>query len=356
MRSLIALALILVVSACAGAPASREAAAPAAAPPVPAGAAAPAPPSPSPTALAPARLRAAGSGISGNLMAGWATYEGGYFQKYGLQVDGIPDIAASTTAVQAVIAREIDVLYISVNAAIEASLKGAVDLVAIGTTPPGTGFWLYAAPGYRTLEDLRGKLVGANQVGTSTYYAVEYAFRERGMEVGRDFQVLSVGNQSAQLAALQQGEVQAGVFSAPTSLKARQSGFVELLDLNYVPYNANSPVVRREMLDDPAGREVLLRFMKATVDAIARLHQDREFALEVLSKYLKLEDTEALAEVYRAYLPKRVPLFVPEALPPVLEAIGRRDPSALSASPERFYDNSLVEELQRTGFIDSLYR
>jgi ABC-type nitrate/sulfonate/bicarbonate transport system substrate-binding protein len=304
----------------------------------------------------PAPLRVATAGISGNLMTAWATYEGGYFQKHGLHVDSIPDIAASTTAVQAVIARDIDVIYITVNAAIEASLKGAVDLVAIATTPPGTGFWLYAAPEYRSLEDLRGKRVAANQVGTSTYYAVEYVFRERGMELGRDLEVLTVGNQAAQVAALQQGEVQAGVFSAPTTIRARQAGFIELVDLNYVPFNANSPVVRRQMLADPKGRDVLQRFTKATVEAIARLRQDREFAYQVLRQYLKIDEQDALDEVYAAYLPKRLPLFVPDALPPVLEAIARRDPTAVGVRPERFYDNTLVEELQQTGFVDSLYR
>ena len=100
--------------------------------------------------------------------------------------------------------------------AIEASLKGGTDLVAIANPPPGTGFWLYAPPQVRSLEDLRGKIVGANQVGTSTYYAVDYAFRERGMVAGRDYEILSVGNQAAQLAALEQGTVQAGVYSAVT--------------------------------------------------------------------------------------------------------------------------------------------
>jgi NitT/TauT family transport system substrate-binding protein len=304
----------------------------------------------------PLTIHVAGAGISGNLMTPWATYEGGYFKKYNLDVDGIPDIAASTTAVQAVIARDIDVLNVTPNAAIEASLKGGADLIAIANPPPGTGFWLYAPPQVRSLEDLRGKVVAANQVGTSTYYAVDYAFRERGMIAGRDYEILSVGNQAAQLAALEQGNVQAGVYSAPTTAKARKAGMVELLDLNYVPFNANAIIVRREMLDDPKGREALTRYLKATTEAIARLRQDKSFALQVLQKYLKEDDPEALDEVYNAYAPKRVPLVSAEAIPPVLESIAERDPAARTANPERYYDNRIVQELQASGFIDGLYR
>ncbi len=337
--------------------------------PAPAGEAAPAPggsqpapgaggspPAPSPPSAQSTTIRVAGAGVSGNLMTPWATFEGGYFRKYNLDVDGVPDIAASTTAVQAVIARDIDVLNITPNAAIEASLKGGADLVAIANPPPGTGFWLYAPPEVRSLDDLRGKIVAANQVGTSTYYAVDYAFRERGMVAGRDYEILSVGNQAAQLAALEQGKVQAGVYSAPTTAKARKAGFAVLLDLNYVPFNANSIIVRREMLDDPAGREALTRYLKATVEAIARLRRDKPFALQILQQYLKEDDPEALEEVYQAYVPKQVPLVVPEAIPPVLESIAERDPAARTAKPERYYDNSIVQDLQASGFIESLYR
>jgi NitT/TauT family transport system substrate-binding protein len=354
VRLLTATLLSFLMASCAPSPSTTSAPAPAAETPRAASSGQPAAPAPAPEQ--PVTIHVAGAGISGNLMTPWATYEGGYFKKYNLDVDGVPDIAASTTAVQAVIARDIDVLNITPNAAIEASLKGGTDLVAIANPPPGTGFWLYAPPEVKSLEDLRGKIVAANQVGTSTYYAVDYAFRERGMVAGRDYEILSVGNQAAQLAALEQGKVQAGVYSAPTTAKARKAGMVELLDLNYVPFNANAIIVRREMLDDPKGREALTRYLKATTEAIARLRQDKPFALQVLQKYLKEDDAEALDEVYNAYVPKRVPLVSPEAFPPVLESIAERDPTARTVKPERYYDNSIVQELQASGFIDGLYR
>jgi ABC-type nitrate/sulfonate/bicarbonate transport system substrate-binding protein len=349
---LLALAVVTFASAACNQPQSQPSSPASAGQPPSAAAGQAAPPPAAPEQ--PVTIHVAGAGISGNLMTPWATYEGGYFKKHNLEVDGIPDISASTTAVQAVIARDIDVLNITPNAAIEATLKGGADLVAIANPPPGTGFWLYAPPQVRTLEDLRGKIVAANQVGTSTYYAVDYAFRERGMVAGRDYEILSVGNQPAQLAALEQGNVQAGVYSAPTTTKARKAGMVELLDLNYVPFNANAIIVRRDMLTDPRGREALTRYLKATTEAIARLRQDKAFALQVLQKYLREDDPEALDEVYRAYTPKRVPLVSAEAIPPVLESIGERDPAARTANPERFYDNSIVQELQTSGFIDGL--
>ena len=313
-------------------------------------------PAPSPVPAGFARLRVSAGGLSGNVLTPWAAHFGGYFAQHGLAVDGLVDLGSSTTAVQTLLARDLDVANIAPNAAIEVSLRGDTALVAIANPPPGTGFWLYGQSDIGSVENLRGKLLAANQPGSSSYFAVEYALRERGLVAGRDYDILSVGNSSAQLAALQQGQVQASVFSAPTTALARRSGFVELLDLNAVPYNANGPVVRRDLLEDPAGRDALVRYLQASVDAIARLRQDPEFGYEVLGTYLKVSDRGILEEVYQTYLPKRVPLVLPEGIALVLSGLAERDPAARDAAPHRFYDNSIVEQLQRSGYIDALYR
>ena len=151
--------------------------------------------------------------------------------------------------------------------------------------------------------------------------------------------------------------MQAGVYSAPTTAKARKVGMVELLDLNYVPFNANAIIVRREMLDDPKGRDALTRFMKATAEGIARVRQDKAFALQVLQKYLKEDDREALDEVYTAYLPKRVPLVLPDALPPVLESIaerrsGRPEPWSRNATTTTASSRSYRRRASSTACID----
>jgi ABC-type nitrate/sulfonate/bicarbonate transport system substrate-binding protein len=329
------------------------------APPAPTGTptvrAAPSTATPGAPAASATRLRVSTTGLSGNVLTPWAAYLGGYFAAHGLAVDELLDIGSSTTAVQSLLAHDVDVVNIAPNAAIEASLKGSTALVAIANPPPGTGFWLYGRSDLHSVEDLRGKLLAANQPGSSSYFAVEYALREFGLEAGRDYDILSVGNSSAQLAALQQAEVQASVFSAPTTALARRSGFVELLDLNRVPYNANGPVVRRDALDDPASLDALTRYLQASVDAIARLRQDPDFGYQVLSSYLRVSDHAILDEVYQAYLPKRVPLVVPEGIALVLAGIAQRDATALGVAPHRYYDNSIVEQLQRSGYIDARY-
>jgi hypothetical protein len=50
-----------------------------------------------------------------------------------------------------------------------------------------------------------------------------------------------------------------------------------------------------------------------------------------------------------------VPLVNVQAIEAALESIAQRDPSARGGDPHRFYDDSIVDELQRSGFIDALY-
>jgi hypothetical protein len=99
--------------------------------------------------------------------------------------------------------------------------------------------------------------------------------------------------------------------------------------------------------------------MTAQVEAIARMKRDRPFTLGVMSKFLRTNDTEQLAEAYEIYANKyllKVPLPTVEAIRAVLEELESRNPKAKGQDPKKFFDDRFVRELQSSGFIDSLYQ
>ena len=53
---------------------------------------------------------------------------------------------------------------------------------------------------------------------------------------------------------------------------------------------------------------------------------------------------------------KKTPLTTPEAFQFVLEELAQRNPKAKGQDPRKFFDDSIVRELEKSGFIDSLYR
>ena len=65
-----------------------------------------------------------------------------------------------------------------------------------------------------------------------------------------------------------------------------------------------------------------------------------------------------LREVYDTYVNvwERVPRLTLEALQGQLDALALQVPEARDARPEQFLDMSLLDELERSGFADNLYR
>jgi len=112
----------------------------------------------------------------------------------------------------------------------------------------------------------------------------------------------------------------------------------------------------RLIREDP---ELVRRYLMAQTEAIARAKRDKNLALKVMSKYLRMASGSALAESYEVDVQKymlKVPLTTVEAVKSVLDDLASRIPKAKDADPKRFFDDSFVRQMQSTGFIDALYR
>jgi ABC-type nitrate/sulfonate/bicarbonate transport system substrate-binding protein len=294
------------------------------------------------------------SGVSGGMIVPWATYEGGYFAKYGLRVDELQAFQATTVATQALLAGDVDFVGIGGDAPIAANLSaGNADLVMIANTTPSIALFIYARPEIRTLEDLRGKTVGANRPGTNTYFAANRYLRDHGLLPGSDVHIVTTGAVPATVAAIEVNQVQAGILSPPSTIKARQLGLKELADLSYIPFNSQGPVVRRGLLAE--NRPLVRRYLQATLEATARVRQDKAFAKRVLAKWTEITDDDELEELYRVYRPPEIPWVSRDGTLTILEEAVERMPAAASADPERFYDTSVLQELQASGFVARLY-
>lgn len=91
--------------------------------------------------------------------------------------------------------------------------------------------------------------------------------------------------------------------------------------------------------------------MKGYLEGLALCRKDQEYALCVFSKYSQLKDREVLLESYRSsipYIPER-PYVSKEIIAAPLRMSKR--PDARNADPEKFYDNSVVKELEISGFM-----
>jgi len=303
------------------------------------------------------KINVAYSSISGNVSPLWITQDKGFFRKYGLDVQAIL-IESGTTTAQALVAGDISFASVAGPAAIQSNLRGA-DVVMIAGVINTLIFQLYTERGITRPDQFKGKAVGVTRFGSATDFAMRYALDKYGIDATKEVSVLQLGNQPAQLAALEAGKVQGVMLSAPTSLRAKKMGFPMLADLQMLglEYQHTSIATSRALIKSKP--DLVRDFMRAYIEGIHYAKTHRKESIEVLAKYLRTDDKDVLDDTYESILMTLVPEKPYPTLKGVqiiLRELGAKDPVARSARPEQFVDTSIVKELESSGFIDRLYK
>ena len=296
-------------------------------------------------------LRGVYNALGGTMTPAWVAQDLGLFTKHGLQHS--LSYLAATTAIQAIVGGTEDIGLVG-NQGIDVALEGA-DTVYIANTASRFIFHLYGDPAIKTVADLKGKVLAATQPAASTDYAGRMLLRKYGLVPDKDVKILYAGSSPALLTTLKSGNAAAGLMSAPVTAQAEELGLRHILnvtDLN-IPFIFVSVVTTRKITQQKP--EAVTRYLRAYTEAISIIRRDKETTLKVMGKYMKNDNQKLLAAVYEEHLPvfQRVPLMTKEAVQAVLDVA--KGPRAQQMKPEEFFDNSFLQKLDASGFIDSLY-
>lgn len=295
-------------------------------------------------------LRAVYNALSGVMAPIWVAQDGGLFAKHGVNVD--LKYLAATTAVQGMVGGGEEVGLVG-NQGIDAKLEGA-DLIYVASGLPTFVFQVYGRPEVKSVADLKGKVVAVTQPAASTDYAMRIVLKRNGLEPDKDVRILYAQDINGVLTNVNAGNAAAGIMSAPTSLKAQAVGLKPIVNVTEmkIPFlftaMLSSPKVMREK------NEALTRFLRGYIEAMAVIRKDRETTIKSMGKYLKTTDREVLESVYDDYKDvfPQVPLMTAAEVKAVLDVA--KSPKAKQMKPEEFYDNSLVQKIQASGFIDAV--
>ncbi len=337
--------LALLLSACGGQSTTPTASA---AP----GAAAPAQPTARPK---PVAISIGYASLSGTQAAAWVAKERGIYAKYGLDVT-LQSIAGGSSPTGALLADQIQGLQISVEA-ISATLEGG-DIVYVAAPLSSPLFWFVVGPAITSAADLRGKTVAMTTIGSATYFADVLALQKLGLDPKKDVSLIAVNNVPAILAAIQSGQVAAGALSMPTYSQAKKLGLKSLVNVAELGFQYPSSwlTVRKSYM--AAHRAEVAAMVKSTAEAIAFELQSPKETMEIIGKYTQTTDQALLQETYDTLVPylNKVPLPKAEQVAAALALLEITTPKAKGADPKQFVDVSFVEELQKSGFIDALYK
>ena len=119
-------------------------------------------------------------------------------------------------------------------------------------------------------------------------------------------------------------------------------------------FAGNSVRVEPEWLEDGRNREAARRFLKASIEGIFVFHNRPEIALDVLARWHGIGDRQTAEAVYARVetIPiKPYPCY--EGIRKTMELYDSNEMRQYEA--EDFYDDSILRELDESGFIDGLY-
>ncbi len=209
----------------------------------------------------------------------------------------------------------------------------------------------------QTVADLRGKRVGVSRRGSNSEIWAAAVLAPFGLEPDRGYSILSIGGQAEQLAAMQNGAVDAAVLAPPTNLLARRLGFHDLLSYrdHGLEYAAVGLVTSRRFLQEQPG--TVDRLLRASAEGVAMMFQQRAKALAVLGHYAELDDPDLLEETLSFELTRTAQdlLPTPAGLRAALDELATSNPKAATADPEAFVALEPIHRLNADGFVRALY-
>jgi len=283
----------------------------------------------------------------------WIAKDAGIFKKHGLDVNVIY-IEGTPKALMSLFAGELQVVAGTGPAVASARVRGA-DASMIMGFEAYLPYYLIATPAIKTVEDLKGKVGANHSAATSADFAMRLGLRNIGLDPERDVNLRVVGATNLRMLMMQQGQAQFTVISTTEREEAEKLGFKVLVDLasKKIAYTHAGVITSQKILKEK--HDAMLRFGRASVEAIHYFKNNRPQTLAILKKYAKT-DLSTLDSAY-AYLKNAIPdMPYPtlEGMKTILAEMGRTRPEVLRYDAATMVDTSIVKAIDEEGFLKKL--
>lgn len=285
----------------------------------------------------------------------WVAADKGIWKKHGLDVDLI-FLRGGSRTVSAMIGGSVDFIIGSDLGATTAILQGA-QITRVGVTTNTLGYSMVSQPAIKTVRDLKGKVIGITPGRDAAYARVVKLLQDNGMDASRDVTFLSVGDggPAARVAALSSGVIHATMFTPPSDMISEKSGMRVLTRIDVANIggglNTTTAAVKQK-------RPQLLRFLRGYMEAIHYLKNNKDESLKIFSKYVRNPDLTIMAYLYEEISTRVERGLRPQsdAVRALLELAALDFPQAKRLGERDNWDLSLIDEIQKSGFLDQLYK
>lgn len=303
------------------------------------------------------KIRASYSALESNNAAWYLAQDRGFYKKHGLDVDLI-FIPSTTTSVTSLLAGDVQLGNASGGGVASAVVAGA-DLVMVACYLNSLPYELVVHDSVKSAEDLKGKTIGISRVGSASDVAARALIKGLGLEPDKQVPIMQVGGPSERAAAFRTGRI-AGFPSPPGVVHLTKgmpfkilistADFQKRFDFPYICATTTRSYLSRQ-------RETVKKVLMAHIEAVHFFKTRKEESIKMVSKYSRQTNNIYLEAAYTATakLYDQVPLVTRAGVESqIKEAVSRKPGARLRF--EDMVDESIVRELEKSGFIDKVYK
>jgi ABC-type nitrate/sulfonate/bicarbonate transport system substrate-binding protein len=299
------------------------------------------------------------SSVSGLHSAMWVAEEKGLFRKYGIDAEVIVTGQGGTAGIGALLANDIQMVSSAGDILVAAALRGGDTVMVAGVVNKGLQR-ITTKPEIKTPGDLKGKRVGVTRIGAVSHSVLLMMLQRWKMSVN-DIQVMQVGSSPNMLASLDKGGLDAAVLTIPSMFVAEDRGYRVLLDMadTDIYYLHTMIATTRNYIKN--NRDKVSRFLKGYLEGLAFVKQHKKESIDVVKKKLRIgaeqeRNLEKSIDLLSAKYYEQIPYPSMRGVETVLGFVEKDNPKAKTADPKSFVDDSLLREIEASGFVKTLYQ
>jgi ABC-type nitrate/sulfonate/bicarbonate transport system substrate-binding protein len=298
----------------------------------------------------PLLIKAGISDPVNTVLAWYMANAAGIYSGQGLNVD-ILNMDGGSRGAEELQAGRIDVMHVGLSSVVRVNQSGG-DLRVIGSLSNVIRFTFFSAPDVKTAADLKGGIVGVSTFGSESDSTVTLALQKLGL-TRSDVTIKEYGGGSRRLHAVKSGEIKATALNEPTASQAREDGVNVLVDLvpDQIPWLFSGVVVRHD--DIAVRRDLLMQFLKSSIEGNYIALTDEKRAKDVLAKELKITSRKVLDITYNDFKAQSPLNLEPSAAG--AQNVLKQFPKA-SQKVGDYVDTSLLDALKNEGFFEAMQK
>ena len=299
------------------------------------------------------------SSVSALHTATWVAQERGLFRKHNIDAEIIVTGQGGTAGIGALLANDIQMVSSAGDILVAAALRGGDTVMVAGVVNKGLQR-ITTKPEIRTPADLKGKRVGVTRIGAVSHSVLLMMLQRWKMSVS-DVQVMQVGSSPNMLVSLDKNGIDAAVLTIPSMFVAEDRGYRVLLDMadTDIYYLHTMIATTRSYIKN--NRDKVSRFLKGYLEGLAFVKQHKKESIDVVKKKLRIgaeqeRNLERSIDLLSSKYYEAMPYPSMRGVETVLGFVEKDNPKAKGADPKSFVDDSLLREIENSGFVKTLYQ